>query len=72
MKKYNPLVSIVIPSTIITLGIRVIDSCSKLNVLYYEGNKQKWSTIQKEQYWDKDAGIKGKYEIVYDYISNGV
>lgn len=56
------LKSVTIPGSVTSLGSYSFSGCTSLKYIYFEGTKQQWNAIEKNEYWDMQIG-KGKYTV---------
>ncbi len=60
--------TVFIPKSVQRIGKYAFGNCTALEVIYYEGTKEEWDKIVKDENWDYNAGSStstGTYRIVY-------
>ena len=56
--------TIVIPDSIVSIGLYAFYECYGLTEIRYSGSESQWNAVEKELFWDKDAG---NFTVMYNY-----
>lgn len=49
--------SITIPNSVTYIGDSAFRVCSSLTLITYQGTKEQWNAISKDDYWKRDSSI---------------
>ena len=58
------ITNLVIPDSIVSIGIYAFYRCDSLTEIRYSGSESQWNAVEKALFWDENAG---NFTVMYNY-----